>query len=274
MRFNISLARFLLPGFFFFPFLGNLASADVQLRPDPLILMQRNHEASRVDDSKAKTVFKLVSASGKIRLQEAETITRRDAEDGATSRLARFLAPADVKGTAVLTVEQADRDDDIWLYLPALGKVRRLQGSNTREAYMGTDLSYGDVIGHAPEDWTHTVIGDDVIEGVDCWIVESLPRTKAIAKNSGYSKRVNWIRSDIYVAMRAELYDSSGRLTKRIQQTQITKVSAKPVRWQPMAIDVENVRTKHRTEVRFSGFKANTGLEPELFSPRALEKAS
>jgi uncharacterized protein len=272
MKTRSPIAWLIVSSLFLLPAAGAFAGGD-NTKPDPLALMQMSHDASKVDDSQAKTVFRLISSNGKTRLQEAETVTRRSAEDGVTSRLARFLSPADVKGTAVLTAEQPGRDDDIWLFLPALGKVRRLQGNNTREAYMGTDLSYGDVIGHAPEEWKHTIIGEDVIDGAKCWIVQSEPMTKAVMTATGYSKRVNWVRSDNAVLVRAELYDRSGRLLKRIDQKEIVKVSSTPARWQAMKIEVENLRTHHRTEVVISDYKANLGLGADLFSPRALERA-
>lgn len=251
---------------------GAVASAEIA-QPDAQDLMQRSSDAGRVEDSQAKTVFRLISSSGKVRIQDAETFTRRNRETGETSRLARFLTPSDVKGMTVLTVEQPTRDDDIWLYLPALGKVRRLQGNNKREAYMGTDLSYGDVIGHEPEEWSHTLLGGEVIDGVPCWIVESKPKTDAVANASGYSKRVNWLRADNAVMVRAELYDNAGGLLKRITQKNIVDVANAPARWQAMTIAVENVRTRHRTEIDISEYRANLGLAPELFSPRALERA-
>jgi hypothetical protein len=235
-------------------------------------IMHRNYRANRVQDSQAQTVFRLVGKNGKVREQIATTITRRNAAGG-ISRMARFLKPADVKGTAVLTVENPKGNDDIWVYLPALGNVRRLQASNKREAYMGTDLSYGDVIGHAPEAWTHRVTGRQVQGGADCWVVESLPASAAVAATSGYSKRINWIRVDNDMMVRAELYDAAGKLAKRISQGQIVQVSASPQRWQAMRINVENARTGHRTEVIVSGFQANKGLKADLFLPRALESA-
>jgi uncharacterized protein len=235
-------------------------------------IMQRNHRANRVQDSQAQTVFRLVGKNGKVREQVATTITRRN-DAGGISRMARFLKPADVNGTAVLTVENPRGNDDIWVYLPALGNVRRLQSNNKREAYMGTDLSYGDVIGHAPEAWSHRVTGRQAQSGADCWVIESLPASAAVAAASGYSKRVNWIRVDNDMMVRAELYDSAGKLMKRISQGQITQVSASPQRWQAMRINVENARTGHRTDVIISGFQANRGLKPDLFLPRALERA-
>lgn len=240
--------------------------------PSAATIMERNHLATRVQDSKAQTVFRLVGKNGKAREQVATTMTRRN-NAGGISRMARFVRPADVKGTAVLTVENPKGNDDIWVYLPALGNVRRLQANNKRDAYMGTDLSYGDVIGHAPAAWKHRVTGRQVISGVDCWVIESLPDSATVAAASGYRKRINWIRTDNDMMVRAELYDTAGKLAKRISQEQITRVSTAPLRWQAMRINVENARTGHRTDVIISGYQANQGLKPDLFLPRALESA-
>jgi uncharacterized protein len=252
---------------------ASVAASPSVSTPNALNLMRQSSQVSIVQDSRAQTVFRLTSTSGKVREQRASTITKQmGAGSSGAARLARFLSPSDVKGTAVLTVEQAARDDDIWLYLPALGKVRRLQAENKRDPYMGTDLSYGDVIGHAPEDWNHRVTGSAMIDGASCWIVESLPQNTTVASRSGYSRRVNWVRSDNAVMVRAELYDLQGALLKRITQRGITRVSQNPARWQAMLISAENLRTRHRTDVVLSGYQANIGLTADQFTPRALER--
>ncbi|NJS13452.1 MAG: outer membrane lipoprotein-sorting protein [Sphingopyxis sp.] len=240
--------------------------------PSASTIMQRNYVATRVQDSQAQTVFRLIGKNGKVREQVATTMTRRN-DAGGISRMARFVRPADVKGTAVLTVENPKGNDDIWVYLPALGNVRRLQANNKRDAYMGTDLSYGDVIGHAPDAWKHRMTGRQLQSGAECWVIESVPASPAVVATSGYGKRVSWIRIDNDMMVRAELYDSSGRLMKRISQDHITRVSASPLRWQAMRIAVENARTGHRTDVLISSYQANKGLKPDLFLPRALESA-
>ena len=98
----------------------------------------------------------------------------------------RFTSPADIKGTAVLTIEN-DGDDDIWVYLPALKKVRRLAASNKKDAFVGTDFSYGDVLGHRVEDWNQKFVRKDTLDGKPVIVIESTPKTPAVAANSGYS---------------------------------------------------------------------------------------
>ena len=96
-----------------------------------------------------------------------------------TMRMTRFSSPADVKNTVSLLIENAEGDDDIWIYLPALKKVRRLVAANKRDAFVGTDFSYGDMIGHKVDDWQHTIAGEETIDGRATWIVESTPARSA-----------------------------------------------------------------------------------------------
>ena len=76
-----------------------------------------------------------------------------------------------------LLVEQSVKDDDIWLYLPSMKKVRRLVSSNKRDSFVGTDFSYGDVIGHKVQDWEHSIVGEEAVDGFECFIIESVSYT-------------------------------------------------------------------------------------------------
>ena len=111
-------------------------------------------------------------------------------------RMTRFLEPADVKGTVSLLVEHSDKDDDIWIFLPSVKKVRRLISSNKKDSFVGTDFSYGDVIGHKVKEWTHNLLKEEDADGKPCYVIESLPKDSTIKANTGYSKRVTWIQKD------------------------------------------------------------------------------
>src|SRR5947207_13133838 len=109
-------------------------------------------------------------------------------------RMTRFVSPPDVKGTTTLLVEHAERDDDIWVYLPALKKVRRLVAANKRDSFVGTDFSYGDVIGHKVEKWEHYLLGEEAVDNEPCYVIESVPRNESAQSNSGHATRHPWIR--------------------------------------------------------------------------------
>src|SRR5258707_12338204 len=114
--------------------------------------MQKNLLATKVLDSTTRSTFRLINAAGQQRIRETDGQTKLIAGTTDNRRLVNFLSPADVGGTKTLLIEHSAADDDIWIYLPPLKKVRRLGASNKKNAFVGTDFSYGEVCGHKAVD--------------------------------------------------------------------------------------------------------------------------
>jgi len=235
-------------------------------------IAKKSFSASKIADSTSDSTFRLINSNGQERIRQTTGQTKLIAGTTDNMRLVTFLSPSDVKGTKTLLIEHTGKDDDIWIYLPALKKVRRLVSSNKKDSFVGTDFSYGDVIGQRPEDWNHKIVKEEKIAGKDCWVIESTPKTDQIKENSGYSKRVGWIDKESFVALQAEAYDLQGQLLKKFFARQVEKVDAKNNKWQPMQLEAHNVQSNHRTVLEFKNFKANQGVKDELFTTRYLEK--
>jgi len=151
-------------------------------------IMRRNFMVGKVVDSVSDARFTLVNKLGQRRERRTTFSTTKLQANGVDNRrMVEFLAPPDVKGTAILLVERSDADDDIWIYLPALKKVRRLVASNKKDSFAGTDFSYGDVIGHKVDEWHHTLRGEETLDGVACFVIESTPRSEAVGSATGYA---------------------------------------------------------------------------------------
>jgi hypothetical protein len=159
----------------------------------------------------------------------------------------------------------------MWIYLPALGKVRRLSASNKRDGFVGTDFSYGDVIGHKPEEWNHTLLREESLNGAACYVIESVPMSDTVRQNTGYGKRLSWIRQDNFVAVRSDYWDLANQPLKRITASDIRQVGSIG-RWQPMTSEAENLQTGHRTGILLEEFKAEQNVPENLFTPKELEK--
>lgn len=245
-----------------------------QARAEPSAdeIMKSNLLATKVLDSTTRSTFRLINASGQERVRETEGETKLIAGTTDNRRLVTFLSPSDVRGTKTLLVEHATADDDMWIYLPAMKKVRRLVSSNKRDSFVGTDFSYGDVIGHKVEDWNHKLVGQENVDGRACWVIESTPKRPEVAENTGYSKRVGWIDKESYVSLRGEIYDLGGQLLKKLRATNVQKVDAAHARYQPMTLVGENVQSGHKTVIEFKDFKANVGVSDEVFTTRSLER--
>jgi predicted RND superfamily exporter protein/outer membrane lipoprotein-sorting protein len=235
-------------------------------------VMQRNFVATKVADSKAEATFTLRNAEGQERVRKTVTLTKLQPNGVDNMRLVRFLAPQDVRGTATLTIENSEGDDDIWIYLPALKKTRRLLASNKKDSFVGTDFSYGDIIGFKVKEWRHTILREEAVDGTPCFVVESQPASPEVQENSGYSKRVQWIRKDNFVAVKGDLYDTAGRLLRTITASDLREVDPSKGRWQAMRLEARNAQTGHTTTIAIENFKANLGLSTQLFAARELER--
>jgi len=245
--------------------------ARAQAQADALAIMQKNALATKVRDSVSNATFTLISKDGQSRVRKTSGHTRLQNGSDDNMRLVRFLSPADIKGTAILLIERSKADDDMWLYLPALGKVRRLAAGNKKDSFVGTDFSYADVIGYKPEQWTHRLIGDEAVAGTPCHVVESLPADDTVRSTTGVGKRISWVAKASFVAMRTEVFDVAMQPLKRITASDVQAVGANK-RWQAMRTEAENLQTGHRTVIEFEGFQADRDVPESLFTPRELEK--
>lgn len=240
--------------------------------PNAQEIAQRNFRVTRVLDSRADVTFTLISPSGGERVRKTLTVSKLRPNGTDNMRLVRFLAPPDVRGTAILTIENAAGEDDIWVYLPAMRKVRRLVASNKRDSYAGTDFSYGDIIGHRVDDWTHRLLREESLDGQPCYVLESRPASEAVRAQSGYARRLWWVRKDSFVAVREEFSGASEQPLKMFRALDVQLVDRDRGNWQAMRLEATNLQSSHRTVIQLENFQANRGIRDELFTTRYIEQ--
>ncbi|MCE9549574.1 MAG: outer membrane lipoprotein-sorting protein [Betaproteobacteria bacterium] len=235
-------------------------------------IMQKNFVVSKVYDSMADATFTLINKSGQERVRKTFGTTKLEENSIDNMRMTRFLSPPDVKGTVSLLIEHADKDDDIWIYLPALKKVRRLVSNNKKDSFVGTDFSYADVIGYKVGEWNYKLLKEELVEGQPCYVIEAIPKSETVKTNNGYSKRVGWLRKDNLMAVKMDFWDEAGQLLKTSTYTDIQLVDKTRGKWQAMRLEATNVQTGHRTVIKFDNFKANQQVKDEFFTTRYMEK--
>ena len=235
-------------------------------------LMEKNYQATRLSSSISEASFRLVSASGQERVRKTFGVTKLQSDGVANRRIIRFLAPSDVRNTTTLLVENPGRDDEIWVYLPALKKARRLASNNKKNSFVGTDLSFGDLVGHKAADWNHKILRQDTLLGVAVTVVESTPKTPEVASDSGYSKRVSWVNKENFVSLKVDFHDAGGALLKTLENSKLKVVDAALKKYQPMEIVVKNHQTGHATYLKMERFEANTPVAESYFAASYLER--
>jgi hypothetical protein len=247
------------------------SSAQLGFAITPEEIMEKNFIVNKVTDSTSQTTMILTNKAGKERVRKTFGTTKLQKGTFDNMRMTRFLEPTDVRGMVSLLIEHSKDEDDIWLYLPSLKKVRRLVSSNKKDSFVGTDFSYGDVIGHKVKEWNHTILKEEEVDGFMCYVIESTPINKTISRNTGYSKRVSWIQKDTFVARKAMMYDEAGSLYKEMQFLNLELVEPEKNKWYAREFRARNVQTGHSTVIKVDELKVNVGVKDSYFTTRYME---
>ena len=239
---------------------------------DAAAIMERNFQASKVTGIRMEASMVLMNDKGQRRERKNTTIVALQ-PNGVDSKFAvKFSTPADIRGTAFLQVEHSEGDDDLWIYLPALKKSRRLVASNKKDSFVGSDFSYGDVSLPKVSKYRHTLARTEPLDGVDCHVIESTPGDDTVKANSGYSRKITWVRSDNFVEAKVEYYDLAGRLLKTQRVTKPQLVDAKLGRWFPLLREMTNHQTGHKTTLNVLRLETNVPTPNDLFTTRYIER--
>ena len=184
-----------------------------------------------------------------------------------------FKSPADVKNTAFLTYDYdaSTKDDDQWLYLPALKKVKRIPSADKSGSFMGSDFSYYDMTDRDLEDYDFKLLKETKVRGHDAWMIEATPRNKKVMKESGYTKTVAIVSKDNYMTVRALNYMRNGK-KKHLDLKKIHKQNGIWVVDDMTMTTKKGKTTTHKTELKFKNIKVNKPLSDDLFTTRRLEK--
>jgi hypothetical protein len=237
---------------------------------DPTDLMRRVERQSSAHDESVQISMKLINTTGSVRHRNA-TFYRHQRAAGSFEdmKLIRFHSPPEMAGSAVLTLENADRTDDQWLYLPAYHTSRRVPSSNRSDRYMGTDFFYEDVSDDKIEQYRYSLIGDELLDGRRFLIIEQVPIAEEVKQESAYGKKVQWVDAERYLVVRIDYYDKQGNLFKQYEARGAIQVGD---HWRWSEATMTNLKLNHKTVVIYSDRKLNQGLDSGLFTVRNLER--
>lgn len=233
-------------------------------------IMDRVEHANDVATEVSTMDMTLTNKRGQTRERKMRAWTKSKDED-LQDQLVRFLEPKDVEGVGLLTWEHADRDDDQWLYLPALHKVRRISSADQSDSFMGTDFSFQDMRSEKLDEHTYTIQREEAVEGRPCWVVEAVASTPKQQEESGYGRRVIWVDQATFLQMKAEYYDKKGQLLKEFEAGNMNEVA--PGKWRHDMLYMENVQRGHNTRITFTNRSVGEEIDPDVFTERELRRA-
>ncbi len=218
-------------------------------------------------DLTAKMLMVLRNRHGQESKRKIRIRTLEVEGDGDKS-LSIFDNPRDVKGTAFLTFTHKVGDDDQWLYLPALKRVKRISSRNKSGSFMGSEFAYEDIASQEVEKYTYKWIRDEVYDRQECFVIERYPVDK---KNSGYTRQVVWIDKSEYREWKVEYYDRKKSLLKTLTIKGYKKYLDKY--WRADEMNMVNHQNGKSTRLVWSGYKFRTGLKDRDFNKNSLKRA-
>ena len=181
--------------------------------------------------------------------------------------LSVFDEPADVKGTALLTFTHKVGEDDQWLFLPALKRVKRIASANKSGPFMGSEFAYEDVASQEVEKYAYKYLRDETHEGKPCFVIERYP----VDKNSGYTRQVLWIDQAEYRPWKIDFYDRKDSLLKTLVWRGYRQYLAKY--WRADEMFMQNHQSGKSTLLKWSDYKFRVGLKPADFNEASLSRA-
>lgn len=226
-------------------------------------------------DSRLAMTMRLTDRQGRTRERSLVITTLRGTGTRGDRVLVRFLAPADIKGTGFLVWEHADQDDERFLYLPALARVRRIAGAEAQESFVGSDLSYEDIGGRRLGDYTYRMLDAAATWTDAAGTAHPAWRLESTAKDAGarYPVARTLVRKDAFVVVAAEVLNRRGEPEKHYTVARMERAAGTGI-WTVMDAMMANDVTRTRTALVVSEARYDVGLKDDAFSRRALEQGA
>ncbi len=251
-----------------------LVTSVTQAVTDARQIMERVNARDDGDNAAMEMEMRLIDRAGDERVRTMQRWAQDRGED--TYSLLFFLTPSEVRNSGFLTYDYdaAGKDDDQWLYLPALRKSKRIANDDKSGSFMGSDFNYSDMTDPDLDDYTFTLMKETKVRGHPVWQIKAVPKTDAVIRETGYRQSVVFVRQDNHVVVRAVRWlEKKGRLRyldiKRLEQIEGI--------WTPLETSMttkQGRETLHKTVIRYHNVRYNQPLQADRFTVRRLEQGA
>jgi hypothetical protein len=252
-----------------------LVCALAALRPaftqeTPAWVAQHVQDRDTGRDSRAELRMRLFDRQGRVRERALTLLALRGTRGAGDRLLIRFSYPNDIRNTGFLVLEHAEADDERFLYLPALGRVRRIAGEEKQDSFVGSDLSYEDIGGRDVVDYTYAFVDTNASwtapDGakLPAWSLESRARDR----RAEYPRSVSLVLKERFIVVGADIYNRREERVKRFDVRRLERVDGI---WTVLDLAMANERDRTRTELTTTSIRYNVGLTEQDFTRRQLE---
>jgi outer membrane lipoprotein-sorting protein len=247
-------------------------SAQGGQKPDAAAIMELSQRAFYYpgDDMKSRVSMELIDKNGGKRTRLMTMLRRDEAEGGNQKYFIYFHEPGDVRRMTFMVWKYPEKEDDRWIFVPAVDLIRRIAADDKRSSFVGSDFTYEDVSGRDVNADTHTFLREEKLGDRACDVIQSVPKAAA-----DYAKRLSWVDKENRLPLKEEYYDAQGVLFRIFTADKVENIPAGQGAAQRVFPSItqrtmKNLKTGHRTEVRFTALLYNLGLNNADFSERRM----
>lgn len=230
-----------------------------------------SEKASGVIDFEAMEMsltLKIYNSKGRERVRQITMASKSFGDINKT--IMKFTAPVDVKGTSILIFDYENKNDDMWIYMPALRKIRRIVSSEKGKSFMGSEFTNADMSKPNIDDFNYKVLSSETYKGHSCWKIETVCKNEDIEDENGYSKKIAWIEKETFLCHKVEFYDLSGEIHKAqsIEQYRIQSNN----RYFAFYMEMENIQNGRKSVMTINKFQLGSIISEGTFTPAMLDK--
>lgn len=230
-----------------------------------LQIIQNVYNRPVAKDQEGTLTMTLINSRGDQRVREIKQFIKDYGKE--EKKIMFFISPADVRNTSFMnwSYDEEGRDDDQWIYLPALKKVKRISSDSKSDYFMGSDFTYDDLGDRHPSEDTHKLLREEKFNGEDCYVVESIPKEEDYM----YSRTVTWISKDKWIGLKKEFYDEDGEHLKTLSVEKYGKIKDY---WIITHSKMHNVQKDHTTDMLLEDLKIDGGMSDNKFTERMMKR--
>lgn len=243
-----------------FLFSGSVSAQDLSV--EEIVAKANNRSYYQGKDGRAKANMTVTDAQGRSRQRQLTILKLNIQQGGDQKYFVYFHKPNDVKGMSYIVWKHIGRDDDRWLYLPAMDLVRRIAASDKRSNFAGTTFLYEDISGRAIDLDKHELFASDSAY----YTIKNTPKDASAVEFSYYTVKID---KSNFVPMKAQYYDKQGKLYRSLETLKVEDVQGYPTITQMKASDFNSGAS---TVTEFSDIQYDIGLNDDVFSERSLRR--
>ncbi len=224
------------------------------------------------DDAKGTMTMALIDRGGGKRIRVMLMLRRNKADSRDQKYFIYFKEPGDVRRLTFMIWKYPAREDDRWIYVPAVDLIRRIAAEDKFSSFVGSDFSYEDVSGRDVAEDTHTLIREEKLGDRDTFVIQSIPKGAA-----AFTKKILWIDKQNFLPLKEEYYDAQKELWRiytadNVENIAVGKGKNRRIYPTVMKRTMKNVKTGHRTEVTVNSVTYNLNLKDKDFSERRMRR--